>query len=117
MSRDQEMFERHCREVLGHELNQILPIAQQKYQQAYDAEPAEHRKENKGIRAMNLHLLAELKKRGAERWRPDKDGKKPQRRHVPRQQLTQQERKSIGAKSENMPKHYQGKILKDAGLL
>lgn len=114
MTKDQKLFEKHCQEVLGPDLNYILPVAQQKYQEAYDAEPAEHRKENKGIRAMNLHLLAELKARGQERWRPDKDGNKPKPRHVPRQPLTQQERSNIGAKSNNMPEKYRNKILRDA---
>ena len=114
--RDQSAFEKHCIENLGDKLKFILPIAQDAYQEAYDDENCEHKKDNQGTRAMNLVLLDELKNIGCEQWRPSKDGKKPERRHIPRQQLTQGERENIGAKSNNMPKKYQGKILRDAGL-
>lgn len=109
----QQKFEAHCREEL--DMNYHLPLAQQAYKDAYQAELVEVKKENAAMRAMNQYLFKQLKLKGEENWRGDE---KPEKKKpvLKTGKLTDEERKAIGAKSEKMPDKYNGKILRDAGL-
>lgn len=75
-NKDQEMFIAHCKEWLGG-YDYHKAKAKELYHKAYDAEPFEYKKQKAGMRAGNLYLLAELKKIGAEKWRPEKGDNKP----------------------------------------
>ena len=63
----QKKFEAHCTDWLN--LDVHLPRARSQYRLAYDAELIEYKKHNAGTRAMNLYLLNELKKVGADNWK------------------------------------------------
>ena len=67
--KQQDKFEKHCSTWLNLDLH--LPIAREEYQKAYDSELVEYKKKNAGTRAMNLYLLGELKKIGADNWKDD----------------------------------------------
>ncbi|WP_428615765.1 hypothetical protein [Pseudoalteromonas sp.] len=113
---DQSIFEAHCKEHL--DLRHHLPIARKIYQDAYDEEPVEVKKKNKAGQAMNQYLLEQLKAKGWQYWRPDRDGKKPAR-VTPQKagELTQEDRQAVAYKPKGeMPSEYSGKILRDAGL-
>lgn len=75
-NKDQEIFIAHCKEWLGG-YDYHKAKAKELYHQAYDAEPLDYKKQNAGMRAGNLYLLAELKNISAEKWRPEKGDKKP----------------------------------------
>ena len=65
--KQQKKFEDHCTAWL--DVNIHKPIAGIEFQKAYGAEPVEYKKHNAGFRAMNLYLLNELKKVGADNWK------------------------------------------------
>ena len=109
----QQKFEAHCREEL--DIKYHLPLAQQAYKDAYQAEPVEVKKENAAMRAMNQYLYKQLKLKGEENWRGDEEPEKKKPK-IKTGKLTDDERKAIGAKSDKMPDKYNGKILRDAGL-
>lgn len=101
---DQSIFEAHCSEHL--DMRYHLPIAQQKYQEAFDNEPNEVKKKNKALQAMNQYLFAQLKAIGWQHWRPDKQGKKPAR-VTPQKtgELTQEDKRAVAYKPKGeMPK-------------
>lgn len=93
----QKDFEAHCSEWL--DMSKYLKPAQQEYFKAYEAESVSHKKDNAGMRAMNLYLLGQLKLVGAENWRPDKDGKRPKPKVIPRQPMTAEQREQYIPKS------------------
>lgn len=100
---DQEIFEDHCSEHLT--MSEHLPIAQQKYQEAFDNHPIDYQKKNKALAAMNNYLLQQLKAIGWQDWRPNKEGKKPLRRAPQQGKLTEQERAAVAHKStKEIPK-------------
>lgn len=113
---DQSIFEAHCSEHL--DMRHHLPVAQQKYQEAFNNEPNKVKKQNKAMQAMNQYLVAQLKAIGWQHWRPDKHGKKPAR-VTPQKagELTQEDKQAVAYKPKGeMPSEYNGKILRDAGL-
>ena len=63
----QKKFEKHCTDWLN--LDVHLPKARAEYQKAFEAEVIEYKKHNAGTKAMNLYLLNELKKVGADNWK------------------------------------------------
>ena len=67
--KQQDKFEKHCSTWLN--LNIHLPKARAEYQKAYDAELIKYKKANTGARAMNLYLLNELQKVGADNWKDE----------------------------------------------
>jgi len=67
--KQQKKFEDHCTAWLN--VNIHKPIAGVEFQKAYDAELTEYKKHNAGFRAMNLYLLNELKKVGADNWKEE----------------------------------------------
>lgn len=67
--KQQKKFEDHCIAWLN--LNIHLPRARAEYQKAYDAETIMYKKANAGARAMNLYLLNELQKVGADNWKDE----------------------------------------------
>ena len=73
--KSQEMFIAHCKEWLGG-YDYHRGKAKEAYQKSYEDEPLSYKKQNAGLRAGNLYLLEELKKIGAESWRPEKGDKK-----------------------------------------
>lgn len=66
----QQEFEKHCSEWL--DMQEHLKPAQDEYWKAFNAEQIEHKKKNAGQRALNLYLLGELKKIGANIWQKDR---------------------------------------------
>lgn len=67
--RQQKNFEKHCNQWLA--MNLHLQIARNEYRLAHHKEPIEYKKQNAGVKAMNLYLLNELKKVGADNWKDD----------------------------------------------
>ena len=65
--KQQKKFEDHCTAWLNIDVHE--PRARNQYHLAHDAEPVEYKKHNAGTRAMNLYLLNELKKVGADNWK------------------------------------------------
>lgn len=101
---DQAIFEAHCSEHLN--MREHLPIAQRKYQEAFDNHPIDYQKKNKALAAMNNYLLQQLKAIGWQDWRPDKQGKKPAR-VTPQKagELTQEDKQAVAYKQKGeMPK-------------
>jgi len=104
-NKDQEMFINHCKERLGG-YDYHRAKAKEFFNLAYDAEPFEYKKQNAGIRAGNLYLLAELKKVDAEKWRQEKGDNKPK---TPPAQKATGEKVNSGVKNmKPLPKGMQG---------
>ena len=100
----QKQFENHCSEHL--DMRHHLPIAQQVYREAYEAEPNDVKKDNVAGRAMNQYLYAQLKAIGWQNWKPDKKGKKPAR-VTPQKagELTKEDKQAVAYKPKGeMPK-------------
>jgi hypothetical protein len=99
----QKQFENHCSEHL--DMRHHLPIAQQVYREAYEAEPNQVKKENVAGRVMNQYLYAQLKAIGWQNWKPDEKGNKPKRVTPQQGKLTDSERAAVAHKaSKEMPK-------------
>lgn len=79
MDKDQKLFIAHCREVFQEAYGQMRIQVMRRYNEGYANEPIEYKKHNAGIRAGNLYLLSELKKVGAEKWRPEKEVKQKEK--------------------------------------
>lgn len=79
MDKDQKTFIAHCREVFQEAYGQMRIEVMRRYNEAFAKEPIEYKKHNAGVRAGNLYLLNELKKVGAEKWRPEKEVKQKEK--------------------------------------
>jgi len=99
----QKQFENHCSEHL--DMRHHLPIAQQVYKEAYEAEPIEVKKRNMAFRAMNTYLRRQLEAIGWGNWRPDEKGNKPKRVAPQQSKLTDSERAAVAHKAtKEIPK-------------
>lgn len=76
-TKDQELFKKACRQILGHQFDEYYQHAKATYKRV-KAQSDDFKQDNKALKAANLVLLDAIKSAGVPNWRQYmKDNEKP----------------------------------------